>query len=144
MTSALFDVEPVIPAPVGKLSPDRRRTQRQAEHLARGLHPLTAALRYPIKLHAAAAPADDRDAEGRRCGDCRYRRPVGGGHDGRYPKCVEGYQERDPAKKYAGPPRVTNGAGTDVRAWWPGCVDHEYGEPKLSDDAARWVPEVAR
>jgi hypothetical protein len=50
-----------------------------------------------------------------------------------YAKCVI-----DEAKQY---PRVSHGAGTDVRAWWPACKDHEWGDP-LSDDAARWVPDV--
>lgn len=34
-------------------------------------------------------------------------------------------------------PGVTHGAGTDVAAWWPGCEDHTWGDPRLSPDAAR-------
>lgn len=41
----------------------------------------------------------------------------------------------------AGPPRVSSGAATDVRAWWSACADHEWGDPGLSPDAARCVPE---
>ncbi len=40
-----------------------------------------------------------------------------------------------------GPPRVTHGAASDVRAWWPACADHTYGDG-ISDDAARHVPEA--
>jgi hypothetical protein len=38
------------------------------------------------------------------------------------------------------PPRVTKGPGSDIRRWWPACEDHTYGDPKLSEDAARSVP----
>jgi hypothetical protein len=38
-------------------------------------------------------------------------------------------------------PRVAHSASSDVRAWWPGCSDHEFGDPAVSDDAARWTPE---
>ncbi|AIJ26386.1 hypothetical protein [Amycolatopsis methanolica] len=93
---------------LGEASPDARRTERQGQYLAAGAHPLTAALGYPVKLHPGAAPAADRAAPGRRCGNCRYRRP------GRYPKCL--VHDGD---------RITRGAGTDVRAWWPACTDHE-------------------
>lgn len=89
-------------------SADQRRTERQGEHLAAGLHPLTAALGYPIRLHSEAAPAADVQAPGRRCGNCRFRRP------GRFPKCTA-----DDGR------RMTHGAGTDVRAWWSACSNHE-------------------
>lgn len=139
-TLPLFDLGSAAPGPrIPGLSADRRRTQRQAAHLACGLHPLTAALGYPIRLHPDAAPADDRAAPGRRCGNCWYRHVLDH-HDRTYPKCVYTRQDaRDFARQ---PERITHGAGTDVRAWWPACRDHTYGDPALSPDAARYVPEV--
>jgi hypothetical protein len=128
LPSALFDVTPVPVPREPKLSGDRRRAQRQAEFLARGQHPLAAALRWSLRLHADAAPVDDREAPGRRCGNCWYRETFRH-HNRSYAKCTAD----DGA-------RVTHGPGTDVRAWWPACRDHSYGEPSLGPDAARCVP----
>lgn len=127
-TEYLFDLPggPVPDEP--KLSGDRRRVQRQAEFLARGQHPLAAALRWSLRLHADAAPVDDRDEPGRRCGNCWYRE-TSLWHNRTYAKCTADDGTR-----------ITHGAGTDVRAWWPACRDHTYGEPALSPDAARCVP----
>lgn len=144
MTADLFDVEPfrAAPAPATEtLSADRRRTQRQAQALALRSHPLALAAGYPIRLHEDAAPGEDRTTPGRRCGTCRWRQVLGY-HNRAYPKCV--FPDGLSADQYEqnGPPRVSHGAGTDVRRWWPGCEDHEYGDPKLSPDAARCVPEA--
>lgn len=133
----LFDIDPAqIPPEPPKLSPDARRTQWQAEILAAGYHPLSGG-----KLHPEAAPADDRTAPGRRCGNCRFREVLGY-HQRSYAKCVHpgdlGADEID----LLGPPRVTHGAASDCRSWWPGCTDHTYGD-RVSDDAARHVPEAA-
>lgn len=125
----LFGLMPVPVSDIPKLSPDQRRTQRQAEFLARGLHPLAAALRWSLRLHPDAAPVDDRKAPGRRCGNCWYRE-TSLWHNRTYAKCTADDGTR-----------ITHGAGTDVRAWWPACRDHTYGEPGLSPDAARCVPE---
>ncbi|MCO1574996.1 hypothetical protein M8C13_04385 [Crossiella sp. SN42] len=133
----LFDVEPV---PTEALSGDRRRTQRQAAALAGGAHPLSAAFARHIRLHAEAAPADDRAAPGRRCGNCRFRQVLRY-HARSYPKCVLGQESTSPGVL---PPRITHGGGTDVRAWWPACIDHEHGDPALSPDAARYVPHTDR
>jgi hypothetical protein len=133
--AGLFDLDPaqIVPAPA-KLTPDQRRVQRQAETLAAGYHPLT-----KLKLHEDAAPAGDRNAEGRRCGGCRFRLALPY-HNKSYAKCLNpGSMGADEVDRY-GPPFVTHGAGTDVKAWWPGCRDHSYGDRRLSDDAARWVP----
>ena len=118
----LFDVEPVpAPPPAEKLSPDRRRTQRQRQVIAAGRHPLS--LLFPwVRLWTGTD---------RTCGDCRFRVLLG--HSRTYPKCTAG----------DGWPRASHGAATDVRAWWPACTDHEYGDPKLSPDAARSGPVVA-
>ncbi len=126
---ALFDldVEPLPPKP--KLSGDRRRTERQGEFLTAGEHPLAAALGWPIRLHTDAAPATDRAADGRRCGNCWYRETFRY-HNRSYAKCTAD----DGA-------RITHGPGTDVRAWWPACRDHTYGDQQLSPDAARCTPD---
>jgi hypothetical protein len=123
MTDALFDVAPYhvpAPAPVEPISADRRRTERQQEALAAGWHPLCAA-GYKIRLHADA-PTDrlDRTAPGLRCGTCRFRE-VQGHHNRSYGKCL---WPAEPRPK-TGYPRITHGPGTDIRAWWPACIDHE-------------------
>lgn len=123
----LFDVEPFhVPSePAVKLTGDARRRQRQEESLAAGWHPLNAA-GYRIRLHADA-PADrlNRQAPGLRCGDCRFRE-VMGHHNRSYGKCT--YRPHD-SGGYA---RITHGPGTDIRAWWPACVDFQ---PKEAADA---------
>jgi hypothetical protein len=132
----LFEVEPVaLPPPAKKLSADRRRTQRQAEAIESGVHPLSLATRSHIPLHPDAPPR--RGEPGKTCGDCKMRQKLSY-HRRSYAKCVLGYQATD-AGQPSPPPRVSHGAGTDVRAWWPACKDFEWGDP-LSDDAARWVP----
>jgi len=113
-------VVPVVPEP--KLSTDRRRTIRQLNLLRRGRHPIGNA-----RLHPDAPPADDRDAPGPRCGSCWYRELL---HRSRaWPKCT----------KHDGI-WVTHSASSDVRAWWPACVDYSAGDQALSPDAARFVP----
>lgn len=117
---ALFDIDPAqiiekpAPEPKEKISADRKRTQRQLSDLARGIHPLTG-----YGLHAEAAPADDRDAQGRRCGTCAFRELLGYGRRS-YAKCVL----PNPEHRGGGRPYVTHGAATDVRAWWPACNQH--------------------
>ena len=118
MTLPLFDVgdQPTVEPPP-KPKPDARRRERQAACLARGQHPLAAALRYPLPLHVEAAPIDDRDAPGRRCGNCEFREQVRW-HNSTYAKC-----------SYDDWSMATHGPGTDARAWWPGCRHHE---PKVA------------
>lgn len=115
--AALFDAAPYTVAPVEpgeKLSAGRRLTLRQAADLAKGRHPLTGG-----RLHPDAAPADDREAPGARCGTCRFR--VSGG----YPKC----RWPDPGEyRVAKLPRVTHGPATDCRQWWPACTDWQPRE----------------
>lgn len=141
--SALFDVDGSqirTPEPQERLSADRSRTRRQAQAIENGRHPLGLALDWRLKLNPEAAPADDRRALGRRCGNCRFRQ-IFRYHDKPYPKCVHpgGFS----AEQYErlGPPRVTHGAGTDVRAWWPGCTDHEPGDRDVPD-GMRWTPQT--
>lgn len=112
MSDGLFDMPPTAPPEAVKLSADRRRTIRQTQLLAAGWHPLGR------RLHADAAPADDRQAPGRRCGNCFHRTPAGGRH---YPKCM------------LNPSDVTNGPATDCRGWWPGCAAHTPATPPEGD-----------
>lgn len=125
MTQSLFpDLIPVPipePVPVEKLSADRRRTLRQRADVERGRHPLT-----------GSRLAADPDAN---CGNCRFRAVVGW-HNRSYPKCFYEPANWD-VEKMKGWPRVSHSSASDVRAWWPGCTDHEWGDPKLSPDAAR-------
>lgn len=137
---ALFDMTPVVkPIPSG-LSAGQRRTHRHRQLLERGIHPLSGPNAYfRIRLHPNAAPPDDPTAAGRRCGNCRFRE-LQLHHDYRYPKCFwTGSLGPDELDKH-GYPRVTHGEGSDVRAWWPACTDHEYGDPQLGPDAYRSGP----
>lgn len=93
------------------LSAGRRRTMRQLAMLTAGRHP------FGGRVHPEAAPVDDRSAPGRRCGNCSHRVLVNGGQRD-FPKCLLGATAGGDA------PRLTHGAATDVRAWWPACTDH--------------------
>lgn len=110
-----------------KMSADRRRTQRQHEAIAAGLHPLSMALDTKIRLlpYSADGPLT--------CGDCRFRK-LFSHHNRAYPKCTWGSVSRkkigilgDPytATEY---PRLSNGAGTDIRAFWPACTEFQPKE----------------
>jgi hypothetical protein len=115
--STLFDMEPVpLPEPE-RLTDGQRRIRRQAALLASRMHPLGA----PLRLHREAAPAADKDAPGRRCGNCVFRQLVNGGNRD-YPKCLF------PSPITGAPVRATHGGASDVRAWWPACTDHQYPE----------------
>lgn len=128
----LFDVpEPERPEPAEKISADRRRTQRQHTAIANGLHPLGLALAGRQLLLHPDALVDDRDAPGPTCGGCRFRRQFEH-HNRTYPKCTFGAEtvtrptyDRKGTYQATQYPRLSNGAGTDVRAWWPACPDHE-------------------
>ena len=113
MTAALFDLPGAEAVDESNLSAGRRLTLRQKRDVEHGRHPHTAG-----RLHA--------DAE-RRCGNCFFRTLVSH-HSRSYPKC------------WAFPNLVTRGPASDIRAWWPGCTAHEWGDPKLSPDAARSGP----
>lgn len=105
---------------------DARRTLRQKAVIGQGGHPLG--------LHPAAA-------DGRTCGNCRFRKAIGTGSSRSHPKCVIEKGPRSSTGLTNCPfPRVSAGPGTDVRKWWPGCTDHEWGDNSLSPDAARSGP----
>ncbi len=142
---ALFDTAPfllALPEPGPVLSADRRRTIRQAALIHGGYHPLSPVVGYlRLKLHPQAASGDDRSAPGRRCGNCWYRDLLYTNGNRKWPKCTFGRLNATDTSPEAWP-RVSRGAATDCRAWWPGCTDHSYGDPGLSPDAARHVPET--
>lgn len=105
VTEALFDIGEPVTEPTEKLTADRRRTLHQRALIDVGVHPITRRQMHP-------------DPE-RTCGNCRFR-STGSPLNGRsYPKCLWPNPE---GRQY---PRATRGAATDVRAWWPGCTDHE-------------------
>lgn len=119
---ALFHVDEPRPAQVEELSADRRRTIRQLDALRHGRHPLGLVIDYPIRLHPDAPPADDREADGPRCGGCRFRQVLGY-HTRSYPKCLRGGdQDRGTG------PFVAHSTATDVRRWWPACEHWEAGQ----------------
>ena len=139
MTDAtLFDMQPIELPPDEGLSADARRTLRQKQNIANGYHPLLVTLFGPgpwAKVHPDAPDDTEPGQKGRpfTCGTCRWRQILGY-HDRSYPKCLWRDDNDGPS------PRVSHGAGTDVRAWWPACRDYTPGDPNLSLDAARWVP----
>lgn len=65
--------------------------------------------RHPLgpDLHPEAAPINDRAADGRRCGNCRFRQTTKG-----RPKCAWGGEQQN--------------WHLDANAWWPGCRDHQW------------------
>lgn len=118
---ALFDVAPVEASPAAaepQLTDGQKRIKRQAAALAVGWHPLSLTTAPNLRLHVEAAPARDKDAPGRRCGTCRFRVMVGG-HARAYPKCR--FPDPDGRRGL----RESGGLGSDVRAWWPACPQHE-------------------
>ena len=92
-----------------KRSAGQRMTERQAEDVRQGRHPLVGGM-----LHAQADIwADKRDPRGLAytCGSCIHR-ILERHHDYTYPKC-ERFE-------------ITHGTATDVRSWWPACPQWEY------------------
>ena len=98
--SELFHVDPVPAAPLSELSPDARRTARQKQLVERGLHPYMGTRTRP-----------DLGT----CGDCVHRRSTTTNGNRSWPKC------------WRYPSRITHGAATDIRAWWPACDQFEKG-----------------
>lgn len=103
MSEPLFSIEESGAVP--KQGQDAKRTNRRLAKLAGGRHPVTNLL-----LHADAAPADDRQADGLRCDSCAHllRLPY---HNRTYLKC--------------GALPLTHGPGTDTSRWYPACVNYE-------------------
>jgi hypothetical protein len=138
---------PLPPDPEPPLSADRRRTKRQADDIAAGRHPLT---RGPLhELASRHRDASSPKSDPFTCGSC-YFREVLDYHNHSYPKCMVPGPQRVYRKgsdgnwrweTVEGAPRATHSAASDVRAWWPACTDYVPGD-RLSDDAARYIPEV--
>jgi len=95
--------------PPRRFGADVRRTERQRQIVLDGMHPLTGGRLHPD----APRDATDAHAAGLRCGSCAHRvlRSAGGKA---WPKC-RAYHGR----------YLTNGAATDVRAWWPACPAYD-------------------
>jgi hypothetical protein len=140
VADALFDMTPT-PVPeqaVERVSPDRRRTERQRAAVDRGAHPLALVVmsvsRHPDTKGGVYQAGDERGRD-LTCGSCTHREPVGGGRRS-YPKCLFGGQFQ----------RVTSGAGSDVRAWWPACRDYQpapgAGDVRLRLDVRTEGPPV--
>lgn len=103
------DVLPGMPEPLvvfekPQRSAGQRMTERQAQDVREGRHPLTGG-----PLHEQADIwADKRDPAGLpyKCGSCVHR-VILQHRNGSWPKC-------DLAT-------ITHGQASDVRAWWPAC-----------------------
>lgn len=135
----LFDgyEPPESPTLDPSLSAGQRLTLRQAQDIATGVHPLTRGPLHPLASRERNASAPKADPF--TCGSCWFR----GGqhhHDYTYPKCYHPGNLSADEWETKGPPRVTRGAASDVRAWWPACTDYSPGS-SLSPDAARSIPE---
>lgn len=104
MTESLFpDLIPAMTVdPYAGMSADAKRTAKQREAVAAGIHPLTKTKARP-----------DLGT----CGTCRFRST-----EFSYPKCVLGAVLEHPRK--AGP-YMTRGPATDCRKWWPACDNYE-------------------
>lgn len=116
-TDALFempDPEPGPPVALSEpMSADRRRNLRQAETIAAGGHPLNL-VAAPVYRHPFTVDQtytrDDSAGRNLTCGSCVFRE-VEQHNSRKYSKCQAG-----------GGRRVSSGAATDVRAWWPACT----------------------
>jgi hypothetical protein len=126
---------PPPPVPEPPLSADRRRTLRQAADVARGVHPLTRGRLHPEASREASK--DDPRGLPYTCGSCRFREVIPH-HSRAFPKCTFGVTSE--TRYWTDSPRISASAATDVRAWWPACVDYTPGDPALSPDAARCLP----
>lgn len=124
-----FDVEPYrrdVP------SAWQRRAERQLRRFALGFHPVGLAHKVTLKVHPQAAPADDREAPGLRCGTCVFR-TILDYRKKQYPKCMgpghayEGH--RDPQDRL-----TVRGKGIDVPAWWPACTDYQQAPEEKEQD----------
>lgn len=96
---ALFPSDAPEPEPATILGKAAQLTIRQGKLLAAGVHP-----ENHLPLSPQAAPADDRNAPGLRCGGCSHMVKKRQGN-GEWLKC-------DLAGNLKGP---------DARAWWPAC-----------------------
>ena len=102
---ALFPSDVPEPDQTASLGKAAQLTIRQGKLLAAGIHPAN-----QLPLSPEAAPADDRNAPGLRCGTCTHlTKKVQ--RNGAWLKC-------DLAGNLKGP---------DARAWWPACNRYTGG-----------------
>lgn len=142
MSETLFDgyEPPPAPEPEPTLSADQRRTKRQAEDIAAGIHPLTRQRIHPLASRYRDASAPKRDPF--TCGSCYFREVVTW-RNRSYAKCIfpNPLAGADaPASQIYN--RASHSAASDVRAWWPACRDYSPGD-SISPDAARSIPGSA-
>jgi hypothetical protein len=100
---------------------DKGPRGRAIVRISLGWHPLEA-VAAGLKLHPdASRDIDDHDS-GPRCRDCIFAVPVGW-HNRTYRKCA--YGSPDPTNTLEGALRVAHSEATDLRMWWPACVDFQ-------------------
>lgn len=134
MTDTLFDAEPMRTLPVEpeKLTAGEKLRRRQAARIDSGLHPLSMNGAI-IRLLDGPRPLDKGQASHagpyKSCGDCVFRQQASGGNRA-FPKCAFG--AHTVARTWGGQshvtteyPRASHSEASDVRAWWPACVDFE-------------------
>lgn len=133
------------PAPeVPKGSAGQRLTERQAQDVRDGRHPLTRGPLHPMAAPEVCTPGAPRN-QPFTCGSCRFRELVRW-HDKAYPKCLrDGYRvDQDgaalSARSMDNLVNVSHGAASDCRGWWPACRLYEAGDNDLSPDASRVIP----
>lgn len=105
------DVLPGMPEPEPEApgrSAGQRLTERQARDIKAGRHPLTGSMIHDL-ADTTARPGDPKGLS-YRCGSCVHRVLLRY-HDHTFPKCDLSV--------------MTHGQATDVRGWWPGCVQWE-------------------
>lgn len=123
MTEGLFAVPAdayVVPPQPEVLTRGERRARLVATRIARGEHPLGR-----IRLHADAAR--ERGGDGLTCGGCQFRVLVGGNQRS-YPKCHLPVQIGERTTY----PRDTGCESSDIRVWWPACIDFQSKEPEVT------------
>lgn len=97
-------------------SPQVKRTARQRFLITTGLHPLsTVVASRMLRLHPNAARDPTDRTSGPRCRDCAFRGPLNP-----LGEPWEANTDRCWVNRGA---RVTRGAATALRAWWPACED---------------------
>lgn len=90
-----------------------RRTERQAQLIKLGQHPLMSGPLHPDADRSAHRT--DGKSLPFRCGSCVHRITVGAGSKS-YPKCDL--------------TSMSHSEASDVRAWWPACPSYEPLPPK--------------
>jgi hypothetical protein len=127
---ALFEVPddayivPPPPEPPEELTRGERRKRLVATRITSGVHPLG----RPVLLHPQASRTiteAGHETTLPTCGTCHYRVLLRH-HDRTYPKCW--YPDLDAYPH----PRDTGCESSDIRAWWPACIQYER-ETKQED-----------